>query len=172
MALVSGGRSTLNPNAPLFIPAAFRQVEDFSPEWWKLVKTSTWFRDYWLSQHQDDENFEVNDGADDDVLNLLPETFDLGIDEESLDLEVQMEELIQLSETKEGTESASTVSKTGRKPVNGLKLETEALMKNLNLGNSPKGKSPKTPVGPAKYHEKAAQCMSPKYGPRRINQPR
>lgn len=54
----------------------------------------------------------------------------------------------------------------------GLKLETEALMKNLNLGNSPKGKSPKTPVGPAKYHEKAAQCMSPKYGPRRINQPR
>lgn len=110
----------MNPNAPLFIPAAFRQVEDFSPEWWKLVKTSTWFRDYWLSQHQDDENFEVNDGADDDVLNLLPETFDLGIDEESLDLEVQMEELIQLSETKEGTESASTVSKTGRKPVNGI----------------------------------------------------
>ncbi len=116
--MVSGGRSTLNPNAPLFIPAAFRQVEDFSPEWWNLVKTSTWFRDYWLSQHQDDENFEGDDGADDDVLNLLPETFDLGIEEESLNLEIQMEEMIQFSETKEGT---STVSKTGRKPINGIK---------------------------------------------------
>ncbi|XP_065851926.1 uncharacterized protein [Euphorbia lathyris] len=55
MALVSGGRSTLNPDAPLFIPAAYRQVEDFSPEWWQLVTTSTWYRDYWLSQHQDAE---------------------------------------------------------------------------------------------------------------------
>ncbi|KAK1404512.1 hypothetical protein POM88_004117 [Heracleum sosnowskyi] len=41
MALVSGGRSSLNPNAQLFVPAAVRQVEDFSPEWWQLVTTST-----------------------------------------------------------------------------------------------------------------------------------
>ncbi|KAL0339723.1 UNVERIFIED_CONTAM: protein EARLY RESPONSIVE TO DEHYDRATION 15 [Sesamum radiatum] len=53
MALVSGGRSTLNPNAPLFIPAAVKQVEDFSPEWWSLVNTSTWFRNYWISQHEE-----------------------------------------------------------------------------------------------------------------------
>lgn len=117
MALVSGGRSTLNPNAPPFIPAAFRQVEDFSPEWWNLVKTSTWFHDYWLSQHQDDENFEGDDGADDDVLNLLPETFDLGIDEESFNQEFQMEEMVQFSETKEGT---SMDSKTGWKQINGI----------------------------------------------------
>lgn len=112
----------MNPNAPLFIPSALRQVEDFSPEWWELVKTSAWFRDYWLSQHQDDENFEGNDGADDDVLNMLPEDFDLGIDEESFDLEVQMQELLQLSETSEGTKSASAVSKRGRKPSNGKTL--------------------------------------------------
>jgi hypothetical protein len=64
MALVSGGRSTLNPNAPLFIPAAFRQVEDFSPEWWQLVTTSTWYHDYWLSQHQGEDGFYEN-GEDD-----------------------------------------------------------------------------------------------------------
>ena len=44
---------------------------------------------------------EGNAGADNDVLNSLLGTFDLGIDKESLDLEVQMEELIQLSKAKE-----------------------------------------------------------------------
>ncbi|PWA44868.1 protein EARLY RESPONSIVE TO DEHYDRATION 15 [Artemisia annua] len=52
MALVKQGSSTLNPNAPLFVPAAVRQVEDFSPEWWQLITTSAWFHDYWLSQQQ------------------------------------------------------------------------------------------------------------------------
>ncbi|XP_052303779.1 protein EARLY RESPONSIVE TO DEHYDRATION 15 isoform X2 [Populus trichocarpa] len=82
MALVSGGRSTLNPDAPLFVPAAYRQVEDFSPEWWQLVTTTTWFRDYWLSQHQDENGFY--DNAEDEfgldgnnVADLLPDTFDL-----------------------------------------------------------------------------------------------
>lgn len=42
--------STLNPNAPLFVPAAFRAVEDFSPEWWNLVQTSPAFRDQWLRE--------------------------------------------------------------------------------------------------------------------------
>ena len=82
MALVSGGRSTLNPDAPLFVPAAYRQVEDFSPEWWQLVTTTTWFRDYWLSRHQDENGFY--DNAEDEfgldgnnVADLLPDTFDL-----------------------------------------------------------------------------------------------
>ncbi|GJN10786.1 hypothetical protein PR202_ga28909 [Eleusine coracana subsp. coracana] len=44
--------SSLNPNAPLFIPAAYRQVEDYSPEWWELVQTTAWFRDHWVRQHQ------------------------------------------------------------------------------------------------------------------------
>ncbi|XP_042514604.1 protein EARLY RESPONSIVE TO DEHYDRATION 15-like [Macadamia integrifolia] len=92
MAIVSGRTSTLNPNAPLFIPAALRQIEDFSAEWWELVKTSTWFRDYWLSQHQEEASFinnSINDD-DDDIVNLLPDSFDLGVDEES-SLEAQMQ---------------------------------------------------------------------------------
>ncbi|MBA0814534.1 hypothetical protein Gohar_020360, partial [Gossypium harknessii] len=42
--------STLNPNAPLFVPLAYRTVEDFSDEWWALVQSSPCFRDYWLQE--------------------------------------------------------------------------------------------------------------------------
>ena len=42
--------SSLNPNAPLFVPWAYRTVEDFSDQWWELVQTSPWFRDYWLQE--------------------------------------------------------------------------------------------------------------------------
>lgn len=42
--------STLNPNAPLFVPLSYRTVEDFSDQWWALVQSSPWFRDYWLEE--------------------------------------------------------------------------------------------------------------------------
>uniref|UniRef100_A0A0E0LPD0 Ataxin-2 C-terminal domain-containing protein n=1 Tax=Oryza punctata TaxID=4537 RepID=A0A0E0LPD0_ORYPU len=70
--------SSLNPNAAPFIPAAFRRVEDFSPEWWELVKTTAWFRDHWFRQHQmyedaaEEEHHQVFDD-DDDVAALLPD---------------------------------------------------------------------------------------------------
>ncbi|CAN0890536.1 Protein EARLY RESPONSIVE TO DEHYDRATION 15 [Linum grandiflorum] len=86
MALVSGGRSTLNPDAPPFIPAAYKQVEDFSPEWWQLVTTTTWYKDYWISQHQNEEGLynDAQDVHDDgldskDIAGLLPDTFDLDV---------------------------------------------------------------------------------------------
>lgn len=95
------GRSTLNPNAPLFIPAALRQVEDFSPEWWQLVTTSTWYRDYWLSQNQDEDGFYDNAQDNyDNVADLLPETFDLDAGEDFSNFEeAQFEEFLQLSQT-------------------------------------------------------------------------
>ena len=43
--------SSLNPNAPLFIPAALLQVEDFSPQWWDLITTTSWFHDLWSREH-------------------------------------------------------------------------------------------------------------------------
>lgn len=98
--------STLNPNAPMFVPAAFRQVEDFSPEWWELVKTSAWFRDYWLSEHEED-SFAADEEEEDDVdiANWLPDSLVFGIDEEFLDLEfdAQLQELVE-SESKQETE--------------------------------------------------------------------
>ncbi|GAB2299361.1 hypothetical protein Dimus_033436 [Dionaea muscipula] len=49
-AMVASATSALNPNAPMFIPMAYRAVEDFSEEWWGLVRSSPWFRDYWLQE--------------------------------------------------------------------------------------------------------------------------
>ncbi|KDP21885.1 hypothetical protein JCGZ_03253 [Jatropha curcas] len=121
MALVSGGRSTLNPDAPLFITAAYRQVEDFSPEWWQLVRTSTWYRDYWLSQHQDEEGFY--DNAEDDsydacnVADLLPDTFDLDAGEDFSTLEVQFQEFVESYQTDVDIRSP---------PSNGFQIEAEA----------------------------------------------
>lgn len=103
MALVSGRRSALNPNAPVFIPASMRHVEDFSPEWWNLVTTSTSFRDYWISQQQGDDIFGEES---DDVADLLPDTIDLGVDEDILNMEAQFEEFLQSSESGQGNFSA------------------------------------------------------------------
>ncbi|KAL5134782.1 Protein EARLY RESPONSIVE TO DEHYDRATION 15 [Glycine soja] len=105
MALVSGGRSTLNPNAPLYIPAAFRQVEDFSPEWWQLVTTLTWYHDYWLSQQHDEGAFYGEDDGFDgnDVVDLLPDSFDLDAGEDLF------EEFIRSSESQEETGPKVTV---------------------------------------------------------------
>ncbi|MDL1354030.1 hypothetical protein PST93_20795, partial [Yersinia pestis] len=52
--------STLNPNAPIFIPTEYREVEDFSDQWWDLVHSSPWFRHYWLR-----ECFSDPDSTDD-----------------------------------------------------------------------------------------------------------
>ena len=92
----------MNPNAPLFIPAALRQVEDFSPEWWQLVTTSTWYGDYWLSQRQGEDGFYENAEEDDfDVADLLPETFEFDDDGEDFsNMETQFEEFLQFSENK------------------------------------------------------------------------
>jgi len=64
MSAVAVSSSSLNPDAPLFIPAALLQVEDFSPQWWDLVTTTAWFRDHWSREHtQLDEMAEELDAA-------------------------------------------------------------------------------------------------------------
>ncbi|KAF8398311.1 hypothetical protein HHK36_017238 [Tetracentron sinense] len=184
MAVVSGGRSTLNPDAPLFIPAAVRQVEDFSPEWWELVKTSTWFSNYWLNQHEEEEEFDCNADGDvdgSDIANLLPESFDLGIGEEFPNLEAQLEELVQSSEKeaalllaleKERLPNGYLFALEKERLPNGLEVNAEAMLKSLTLMKSPKERSPKSLKEPAKYREKPAQCVSTKCSPLRIHQPR
>ncbi|CAN6360500.1 unnamed protein product [Urochloa humidicola] len=68
MAIVSGSSSggRLNPWAEPFVPSGVRyrglqtaaeaataeqEVEDFSPEWWRLVASSPAFRDRWLRDY-------------------------------------------------------------------------------------------------------------------------
>ncbi|GJY76296.1 protein early responsive to dehydration 15 [Tanacetum coccineum] len=109
MALVKQGSSTLNPNAPLFVPAAVRQVEDFSPEWWQLVTNLTWFHDYWLSQQQGENGFfgnETSDGLDSsDIADMLPDS----IDDDLLSMEGQYEQFLLSSEM----EKVDTSSRLG-----------------------------------------------------------
>ena len=52
--------SALNPNAPMFVPAAYRNVEDFSDQWWSLVQSSPWFRDYWLRECFSESRFDLD----------------------------------------------------------------------------------------------------------------
>ncbi|CAI9099752.1 OLC1v1036616C1 [Oldenlandia corymbosa var. corymbosa] len=169
MALVSGGRSTLNPNAPLYIPASMRQVEDFSPEWWNLVTTSSWFHDYWLSQHQElSEDFlgyEEDGFGDADVVDLLPDSIDLGMDEEDLNMEAQFEEFLRSSEI--GQEYKQSFPKGLNE--NGFLRGSETAIKSLN---SPVEKGQKYGAEQVKFQEKPAKYVNPKCSPRRIQQPR
>ncbi|KAK1256960.1 Protein EARLY RESPONSIVE TO DEHYDRATION 15 [Acorus gramineus] len=154
---MAGRSSTLNPDAPLFIPAAYQRVEDFSPEWWALIKTSTWFREHWLLQNQDQDTFDGGDdvaaseGAfeEDDLTDLLPDTFD---------------EFIMYSDDQQQVPTESPMGK--EKLKSGMVVDEAALM--MDLGG---GVSVKHQVEPAKYWEKPVQCVSPKFA-RRIQQPR
>lgn len=160
MAMVDDRRSGLNPNAPIFIPnAAFSAVEDFSPEWWDLVKTSPLFRDYWLSQHEEDDFTSSLDDYDYSDLDELP-------DINGADL---------FAESKE--KNLSDFEK-GRVPLDGTgnEVDAKALFKNLKVAKPVKERGPKSPVGPAKYCGKklANKCViGPKVtAMRRIQQPR
>lgn len=169
MALVTGRSSALNPNAPLFIPAAFRQVEDFSPQWWELVKSSTWFHNYWLSQHKEEDFVESggNDATnDDDIEHMLSETFDLGIEEDFNFLDNEFEKLVMSDEAQECPVMDDPVEE--KKPVHGVNKDAAALIKIL----SPKERGVKSPIGSPKHFEKPAQHVNLKCAPQRIHQPR
>ncbi|KAE8695684.1 hypothetical protein F3Y22_tig00110694pilonHSYRG00256 [Hibiscus syriacus] len=69
--------STLNPNAPMFVPLVYRTVEDFSDQWWALVQSSPSFRDYWLQERfHDPQNGEI---YHDDL--VFPDDLDAVFDE-------------------------------------------------------------------------------------------
>ncbi|KAL6865076.1 hypothetical protein ACP4OV_016227 [Aristida adscensionis] len=97
MAVVSGnGGGRLNPWAAPFVPAGVRyrglhlqppappeqeEVEDFSPEWWRLVAASPAFRDRWLRDYgalglldadADADTEEVDSFLPDDLLSPPP----------------------------------------------------------------------------------------------------
>ncbi|XP_057477079.1 protein EARLY RESPONSIVE TO DEHYDRATION 15-like [Actinidia eriantha] len=69
--------STLNPNAPVFVPSTYRAVEDFSDQWWALIRSSPWFRDYWLQERFHDPQISPSfSDIDDPVLPDLDSLFD------------------------------------------------------------------------------------------------
>ncbi|KAI7754404.1 hypothetical protein M8C21_020083 [Ambrosia artemisiifolia] len=166
MSLVSERRSNLNPNAPLFIPAAVRQVEDFSPEWWQLVKTSTWFHDYWLNQQQQQGADDVfgNTADDCDIVDMLPDSIDT--DEDQLAMEAQYDQFLQTSWMESVNAFGSPVYQ--QMPSNGLGTEAETLIRSLSLSKS----TPRSQVEMARYPEKPVKSFSPRIHSQRIQQPR
>ncbi|KAG2540714.1 protein EARLY RESPONSIVE TO DEHYDRATION 15-like [Panicum virgatum] len=152
MSAVAVSSSSLNPDAPLFIPAALLQVEDFSPQWWDLVTTTAWFRDHWSREHtQLDEMAEELDAAA-----LLPD------DDEDLFYDDQPEHAPAAVEAPQHAAPADS-------------LRTDAVLKALNLtspkgGDAPRGfrEKPRHAEKPTKY------AGSPKgsSAPRMIHQPR
>ncbi|KAG9147562.1 hypothetical protein Leryth_007354 [Lithospermum erythrorhizon] len=161
MALVSRGKSSLNPNAPLFIPSYMRQVEDFSPEWWNLVKTSTGFHEHWLSENQLEDNFT---DSNENVVDLLPDTIDIGVDEDILNMEDMYEEFLMSAGVGQGNQSSGFAVKAVHQ--NGLG-SNGAIVRSLGFS-----RGPKSPLELPRYHEKPAKHVSPKCSPRLIQQPR
>nr|AAM64638.1 ERD15 protein [Arabidopsis thaliana] len=163
MAMVSGRRSTLNPDAPLFIPAAVRQVEDFSPEWWQLVTTSTWYPDYWISQQQQgadgfyDNGENENGGGHIDVADLLPESFYFDDMEDFFDTDAA-----EFDQGFDGRMYYQAPSEFG--------FGKNGEMVKKSSGN----RSPRSIVEPAKYAEKPAKWGNQRVAaaPRNIHQPR
>lgn len=163
MELPSGAvsKSTLNPNAPLFIPMAFQQVQDFSPEWWELVKTTTWFREHWFHMHQDQETF---DDEDEDVANLLPDSIDLEIGNELSMLGADTERVFLQQSVQEVAMNKDMINL-------GFLNDAEAAARGFGSRASKNGI--RTLSEPAKYREKPVQRMSPKFASRHfIQQPR
>ncbi|KAK0592382.1 hypothetical protein LWI29_018195 [Acer saccharum] len=81
--------STLNPNAPMFIPFAYRTVEDFSDQWWSLIQSSPWFRDYWLQERYFDS--QIEDFSLPDLDDLFDDEFQEEEEEEEVEDKVSKE---------------------------------------------------------------------------------
>ncbi|XP_057784815.1 protein EARLY RESPONSIVE TO DEHYDRATION 15-like [Salvia miltiorrhiza] len=156
MTLVSGRRSSLNPDAPLFVPAAMREVEDFSPEWWDLVTTSTWFKDYWLSQHPGEDIFGAVGGSSDanNVVGMLPDSIDFDVDADILNMEAEFREALQLFDAEYGSQATRVVE-------NGFKNRDAA------VSNMAKQRSLNSRREAINYWERQG-----KHSPRFIQQPR
>ncbi|XP_010032328.2 protein EARLY RESPONSIVE TO DEHYDRATION 15-like [Eucalyptus grandis] len=166
MALVSGMRSSLNPKAQPFIPMFYRQVEDFSPAWWELVNASSWYRDYWLSQREDDDFGDIDDDDDDDDDDdTMPGMIDDGF--------AFVYELDGIDERAGGGSDPVGVGEGVRKLLNGAQIDAKALLKDLSIPKPPKDRGPKSPVmGCPKFSKKSVQNVRVKCAPRRIHQPR
>ena len=148
MAMAS---SSLNPDAPMFIPAAFRRVEDYSPEWWELVKTTAWFRDHWFHQHQLYEDVAADV---DDVAALLPD------------------DSVDLLDTDDLFYAPPQPDLYHHKPA-GFGSDMDAVLKTLSL-NSPRGGGGAVARAQPRHVEKPAQYVGAKSGGARraIHQPR
>ncbi|OEL38850.1 hypothetical protein BAE44_0000131 [Dichanthelium oligosanthes] len=163
MAIVSGNGSggRLNPWAEPFVPSGVRysgvqtaeaeqEVEDFSPEWWRLVAASPAFRDCWLRDY----------GA----LGLLDADED-GVDEEAEVVDSFLPDDL-LSPPPPRQESEREESEAGKRGGAGLEVAAWGIDKWWRAHVGP----PEAP----RYAEKAPRRVASgaRVSPRPIQQPR
>ncbi|CAN1325627.1 Protein EARLY RESPONSIVE TO DEHYDRATION 15 [Linum perenne] len=55
---------------------AYQAVEDFSDQWWALIQSSPWFRDYWLQENYQDPQSDSADLSLPDDLDFLDDGAD------------------------------------------------------------------------------------------------
>ncbi|KAL8109889.1 hypothetical protein AgCh_025836 [Apium graveolens] len=109
------------------------------------MKTSTWFYNYWLSQQHEDNDFFVYDEDDlEDIIDLLPDAIDLGIEKEIFNMKIQFEHFIQLSEAEAGNKKLSSYA-LKETPRSGTKSQIHIAI-NKVLGESSQVCEPKNPV--------------------------
>eukprot|EP00850_Spirogloea_muscicola_P016776 SM000139S00093 [mRNA] locus=s139:166634:167416:+ [translate_table: standard] len=164
MAVKAMAFSTLNPNAPLFVPAAYVAAEDFSPEWWALVQSSPAFQDYWLR-----ERFG---GCAEDAAELTAEDLaELDAVDEFAELQAQLDEADRMEELhREWQQLHDQHSSDHRKPVS-----ASALMRALDLAGGGQPRSPRGGGGrrmPEKPFQKSASIPRNGATSFRIQQPR
>ncbi|XP_074337148.1 protein EARLY RESPONSIVE TO DEHYDRATION 15-like [Apium graveolens] len=95
MWILSNGRGEAVRHNLILLDSALRQVKGFSSEWWQLMKTLTWFYNYWLSQqHENDDFFVYNEDDLEDIVDMLPNAIDLGIEKEIVNMKIQFEHFI------------------------------------------------------------------------------
>lgn len=167
--------STLNPNAPIFVPLAYRAVEDFSDQWYDLVHSSPSFRDYWLHECFQDPQEEI---PSDDF-------FDYALSDVDLDADFQFDSrgntaveskwkkkkkndisLILFVEWLAGLGKLGFFSFFFFFSENGNKLDL------VSLGLLKWRKQPRGSAENTKYGEKAPKIVTVRVNPRPIKQPR
>lgn len=137
--------SRLNPNAPIFVPmASYQTVEDFSDQWWDLVHSSPWFRDYWLQDcFQDPQSDPIFSHNDDLILPDFDAFFDLYLPKQEKEKEEE-EEKEKSIEKELITVGALKWSRSGRRAVEAPKNfeKVPKIVKNVKVSprtiNQPK----------------------------------
>eukprot|EP00249_Psilotum_nudum_P009537 c21999_g1_i1 orf=620-1114(-) len=156
--------STLNPNAPLFLPALFLATEDFSPEWWRLVQTAPSFREFWLN-----ERF-LGDG---ESLDLMAEELDeLAVLDDVEDLELAFHDLEDLQDSGLLTD-VENISPTDAVPVSRADDQSLNLSSVLTDLQSPRAKPYRhVPIAKPQKPHQIILGNPKKNAMQRIHQPR
>ena len=153
----------------MFVPLAYRMVDDFSDEWWALVQSSPWFRDYWLQERfcdpQTDPSFiDIYDPALSDIDSLLANEGNNKI------FQVRLSQLVPIW-LAHWVIYIYICTFYGSAEEEEEEEETDSPKELVRLG-AVKWRKARAPSEAPRYIEKAPKIVKMKLSPRTIQQPR